>query len=381
MADTAAHLVDRVLPRAPYRQWVFTVPKLLRLRLARDAAWASWVGNLVVRSISAWQRRIARKRGIHAPLTGTVTFVQRFGGLVNLNVHFHLVVPDGVFASDGDELRFEMLPVPTNADVLAILDRIMRRIARRLAKGAAGGDVDEEAPDVLAQVQAEAASTWRSPMDASTTIRGAERLRAWCEGFSLHAGVVIAEHDRDALERLCRYGARPAFALERLAWTDNGRISYKLKRPWTDGRTHLVMEPVAFLRRLVGIIPPPRRHLVRYGGVFGPASKQRALVPAVDIDADPCAGSGAATTSSNSTASASRSRRLPWADLLRRVFADDVLQCACGGRRSVIAIVTDPALARTLLAALGLANEPVTFAPARDPPQADLDLACWEDAS
>jgi hypothetical protein len=51
MADTAAHLVTRVLPRAPYRQWVFTVPKLLRLRLARDPAWASWAGQLVVRAI------------------------------------------------------------------------------------------------------------------------------------------------------------------------------------------------------------------------------------------------------------------------------------------------------------------------------------------
>ncbi len=71
-------------------------------------------------------------------------------------------------------------------------------------------DVDDDAaPDVLAQVQAEAATTWRSPTGAKSTVRrGAERLRAWCEGFSLHAGVVIADHDRDALERLCRYGAR-----------------------------------------------------------------------------------------------------------------------------------------------------------------------------
>jgi len=41
-------------------------------------------------------------------------------------------------------------------------------------------------------------------------------------------------------------------------------VSYKRKRPWPDGRTHLVLEPVAFLRRLVGIIPPPWRHLVRW---------------------------------------------------------------------------------------------------------------------
>src|SRR5688572_7728986 len=100
-----------------------------------------------------------------------------------------------------------MLPVATNANVLAILGRIMRQIARRLAKDAANGELEEDAaPDVLAQVQAEAASTWRLPTNASASrpVRGAEKLRAWCEGFSLHAGVVIAEHDRDALERLCR---------------------------------------------------------------------------------------------------------------------------------------------------------------------------------
>jgi hypothetical protein len=88
MADTAAHLVDRVLPSAPYRQWVLTVPKMLRLRLARDPSWASWIGGLAVRAIGAWQRRVARARRIRVPLTGAVTFVQRFGGLVNLNVHF-----------------------------------------------------------------------------------------------------------------------------------------------------------------------------------------------------------------------------------------------------------------------------------------------------
>jgi hypothetical protein len=103
----------------------------------------------------------------------------------------------------------------------------------------------------------------------------------------------MSNRDREALERLARYGARPAFAHDRLTWTSDGRISYKLKRPWPDGRTHLVSEPVAFLRRLIGIIPPPRRHLVRYAGVFGPASKARpklrALVPAT---APPRGGAG-----------------------------------------------------------------------------------------
>lgn len=43
-------------------------------------------------------RRVAATRrsarGLLAPKTNAITFVQRFGGLVNPNVHFHLVVPD-----------------------------------------------------------------------------------------------------------------------------------------------------------------------------------------------------------------------------------------------------------------------------------------------
>jgi hypothetical protein len=208
-----------------------------------------------------------------------------------------------VFAAAGDGLAFVLLPVPTGADLLAILDRLIRQVARRLAKEATGADDTDDAdlpPDLFAQVQAEAATTWRSPAAATAhPVRGCDRLRAWCAGFSLHAGVVVPDYDREALERLCRYGARPAFAHDRLAWTADGRISYQLKRPWPDGRTHLVLEPVAFLRRLVGIIPPPRRHLVRYSGVFGPASKARAklraLVPTTDDDTSHAACPGTPT--------------------------------------------------------------------------------------
>ena len=70
-----------------------------------------------------------------------------------------------MFVLDGDDLRFVMHPVPTNADVVAILDRTMRRVARRLANEAVEDVDDGAARDVLAQVQAEAATTWRSPTD------------------------------------------------------------------------------------------------------------------------------------------------------------------------------------------------------------------------
>ena len=122
---------------------------------------------------------IARRRGMRAARTGAITFVQRFGGLVNLNVHFHLVVPDGVFVDAEDRLVFALHPVPTSADVLAILDRIVRRVTRRLADEACDDSV-EDGVDVLAQVQAEAAARWRAAHNGKPTVRGIERLRAWC---------------------------------------------------------------------------------------------------------------------------------------------------------------------------------------------------------
>ena len=52
------------------------------------------------------------------------------------------------------------------------------------------------------------------------------------ERFSLHAKVRLAAHDRDGLERLCRYVARPPFRADRLSLDDAGRVVYALRRRW-----------------------------------------------------------------------------------------------------------------------------------------------------
>ena len=62
-----------------------------------------------------------------------LSFVQRFGGLVNLNVHFHVVVPDGVFVKeDVGPVHFVEVGSPEDEDVLAVLKKVVRRVLRRL---------------------------------------------------------------------------------------------------------------------------------------------------------------------------------------------------------------------------------------------------------
>src|SRR3989442_3562642 len=61
-------------------------------------------------------------------------------------------------------------------------------------------------------------------------------------GFNLHGNVAIGPRDRKRLERLLRYAARPALALERLSRLPDGRLVYRLKRMWSDGSTDVVYE-------------------------------------------------------------------------------------------------------------------------------------------
>ena len=59
---------------------------------------------------------------------------------------------------------------------------------------------------------------------------------------------------------------------------------------------------------------------------------------------------------------------MPWADLLRKAFAVDVLACpTCGGRLEVLAFITEQAVARKILDHLGLASQAPPLAPARAP--------------
>jgi hypothetical protein len=97
-------------------------------------------------------------------------------------------------------------------------------------------------------------------------------------GFSLHAGVATKAHERDKLERLCRYIARPAVSTQRLSLTRNGQVRYELKTPYANGTTHILFEPLDFIAKLVALVPRPRVNLTRYHGVFAPRSKSRARV-------------------------------------------------------------------------------------------------------
>jgi hypothetical protein len=64
------------------------------------------VVGVSVRAVLGYLRARARRDGVADGRSGAVASIQRFGGALSLNVPIHALVIDGVFAHDGEELRF-----------------------------------------------------------------------------------------------------------------------------------------------------------------------------------------------------------------------------------------------------------------------------------
>ncbi len=364
----AAHLVDHVLPHVAWRQWTLAFPRALRVALLKDELLLGEVLGAFVRAVFAFQRLRARQLGFVRPLPCAVGFIQNFTSQLLAYPHFHVLFPDGLF--EGKDVSFAPLPPPKDEE----LEVLLRRVARRTMKL-----VNAHFPDGLPYAEDErdfqlaASAQTRLPLadDAPSHRR---RGCAFLQGFSLHADTHLHQNDREALERLCRYGARGPLCLERLTRREDGKLEYRLKKPTPHGATVLVLTPLQLLKRLCPLVVKPRLHLTRFFGALAPNSKWRKLVvPRPPVPPEP-APSGAQlelpapeAVPRNPTARP----RLDWAQLLRRTWGFDVFDCPCGGRRRVLALVTHPDLARKIL---GLPSHPRTRPLPTGPPQLALPL-------
>ena len=164
---------------------------------------------------------------------------------------------------------------------------------------------------------------------------------------------------------------RPPLAVERLNEMANGHLSYRLKRPWRDGTTHVFFTPTQLIARLAALVPPPRSNTIRFHGVLAPRSRFRSgVVPKIvqaEEEVQPQGGR------------ASRRSRYRWAQLLSRVFGVDVESCGkCGGPVKIVAAVVERSQVRRYLEHAGLPADLPKIQPARAPPeQVEMDYDAY----
>ena len=135
MAESAALLVDEVLPEQPMRQWVLSFPYPLRFLFASQPVIMTGVLGIVYRAIATY---LIHKVGYTRKTahTGAVTLVQCFGSALNLNIHFHMLFLDGVYiaGAKGASARFHRVNEPTSGELTQLAHKIAHRVGRYLER-------------------------------------------------------------------------------------------------------------------------------------------------------------------------------------------------------------------------------------------------------
>ena len=191
-AVTAALLAEEVFEEVGHAQWVFVIPKMLRLyflhhrELLRGLARTAWE---TVREL------MSAEVGDEGMRPGMVSVVQTAGDLGNWHPHLHALVSCGGWTRDG-----EWIPVALVDEQAAEL--LFRHKVIRLLQDV--GLLSEERTRLLL--------SWRHT------------------GFSVHNRVRVEPEDGAAVERLARYIMRPPIRLERMAWDGVGEVCYRRKR-------------------------------------------------------------------------------------------------------------------------------------------------------
>jgi hypothetical protein len=366
------------------------------------------VVGVFMRAVLGWLRRRARvEQRIAGGRSGAVAIIQRFGAALNVNVHTHALVLDGVFADDGTGTLVFHPALPPDSEALdELLATIARRIQRLLIRrgvwsehveSTADDPWAEEAPGLAGLAAASVQGRLALGPRAGGDVRRCGNLpdepplpvvRGPCHaaqgGFDLDAGVVVPASDRSHLERVCRYALRPPIAHDRIRVTGEGDVLLELRHRWRDGTTHLRFHPLELLERLASLTPRPRINLVPYHGVLAAHATWRPRLPGPRQSAGLAPPSGTtavleaavgevtamapATSPPVGAAGRAGPNRL-WAQLMQRTFGFDVLQCPrCGGRLRLLAVIDEGAVARRILQHLGLPTDVPPPRPARAPP-------------
>jgi Putative transposase/Transposase zinc-binding domain len=332
----AYRLKDEVFASVPHRQWVFTIPKRLRVYFRYDR---KLLGKLCRAAYDTVCDIFRMEIDGDCGLPAMVGAVQTFGDLIHWHSHIHAIVPEGVFTDSG---YFVHIP------------DIWRHCAVEIW--------EEKVFKLLLDAG-------RIDMEVVANIRGWKHT-----GFSVDNSVRIEAGDHPGMQRLVEYIARCPFSLTRMiAISDEGEVLYRATKakclpfPITGNadlaagisRNYEVFDPLDFLAEVTQHIPNKGEHQIRYYGWY--SNKKRGMFQgkkAVRIPGQ-----------SEPDTAFSLKRRMTWAALIKCVYEVDPLKCPkCGGTMKVVSFIEEDVVIRKILRHCGLWKEPMP----RPPPAKSL---------
>ncbi len=303
-------LCAEVLKYVPHRQWVFSIPKRLRIYFMMDRKLLAKLSQCAWKVLNLYLTQAVAYDDAKA---GAVVAVQSFGDFQNFNSHLHVIATDGCFYEKGS---FKTYPTPNPKD----LEDLFRYEVFKMLK--AEGKIND--------LVIENMMNWRH------------------SGFNVYCGHAIWPHDEEGLENLARYIIRASFSQERMTYVaaqDSSDGAAKVIYRSKDGKTAKTFNALDWLAQLVTHIPNRGEQMVRYYGYY--SNKSRGLrkkagtddeVPAL-IDSD----------------ISRKAFRKNWARLIQKIYNVDPLLCPkCLGSMRIIAFIEDQQIVKKILQHLDL---------------------------
>ncbi len=340
------HLRDNVLYPVPHRQYVFSIPIILRRFFKYDRKLLGKLCRSINQSLLKFFRTAT---GLKSGALGAVMAIQTFGDYARWHPHVHVLLADGLFRENG---VFYVMP---KVDLAPLAELFRANILKMLKKA---GRIDNA---LIARLL-----TWRHN-----------------SGFSVHNGVRLARDDEGGREALAQYIIRNPFAVSKITYNPaSGMVIYKSKptpsRSKGGRRNFQVFSATEFIAAITQHIPEKSFQLVRYYGWYSNrgrgdrASRQTAAASATQ--SPPPAAVEVLDVSDY------RPRKIPsptWRECIKKVWEIDPLACPkCGGEMKIISFITEVAIIRRILEHLGLwtGKRPKWAVPAdRAPPALDRE--------
>jgi hypothetical protein len=302
--STSDWIATAVCHEVPHRQFVFTIPKVLRGIFRKRRQLLTHLFHTATETLrDAFRIRLKLPDG----KLGAIAAVHTFGDYLIFHPHLHVLAADGLFAPDG---RFHCMPVE---DLAPAIELFRQRFLHALREAKLIN------PKKLADLLA-----WKH------------------SGFHIHDGgeKPVPAHDSAGRKRLAEYLLRHPFSLQKITWNETTKtVIYRSKRHHTTKRNFEIFKAPDFIAAALLHLPPKGQQTVRYYGVY--SNKTRGLTsPIPDHIIRPPAPSANQQSKINNHQSeillipappkqSARDMRPLWRDLILQVWGGDPLECPC----------------------------------------------------
>jgi hypothetical protein len=302
--STSDWIATAVCHAVPHRQFVFTIPKVLRgiFRKRRTEL------TILFRTATECLRDHFRTRlNLPEGKLGAIAAVHTFGDYLIFHPHLHVLAADGLFAPDG---YFHCMPAE---DLAPAVELFRHRFLHALREA------------------------------RLISLKRLADLLAWKHsGFDIHDGGTkpVPAHDHAGRKRLAEYLLRHPFSLQKITWNETTKtVIYRSKRHHTTKRNFEIFKAPDFIAAALLHLPPKGQQTVRYYGHY--SNNTRGQTPPIpDLIVHPPKNPSNQQSEINNPQpeillippppkKSARDMRPLWRDLIIKVWGGDPLECPC----------------------------------------------------